>query len=282
MDGNLPEEDKQPISGDHPNSIFSLFGKTHRMNVSEEATSVCSGDICNDERLDESYPDRISSMSEDLGLVWLHVVAPPEMETDLTSVSRELGQLRRRRRRGRGAQDDGRHARRPRRAQEPERRPPGPLPGVDRRHPAGPAPEPQLQAHAAAARALAVPPLGDRYRRQPNDAIDGLEPVLRGPGPARRALPAPRAADDVRGPAAAEAVEEAEGRGHVGRLADRRGGRPRGGFLLGRVDAGGFGATRRPRSHRSRCSSRRPARSARRSTTPTWRRSTSCRRCSKS
>jgi hypothetical protein len=91
MDGNLPSEDKQPISGDHPNSIFSLFGKTHRMNVSEEATSVCSRDICGDVHVEEGYPDRIRSLGEDLGLVWLHVVSPPDMEADLPSVSENWG-----------------------------------------------------------------------------------------------------------------------------------------------------------------------------------------------
>jgi hypothetical protein len=91
MDGNLPSEDKQPISSDHPNSIFSLFAKTHRMNVSEEATSVCSRDLCEDTRPEESYGARLSSMTEDLGLVWLHVVSPPEIENDLASVSENWG-----------------------------------------------------------------------------------------------------------------------------------------------------------------------------------------------
>jgi hypothetical protein len=91
MDGNLPERDKQPISSDHPNSIFSLFGRTHRMNVSEEATTVCSRDLCHDERLEESYGSRMSSMAEDLGLVWLHVVSPPDIEADLASVSENWG-----------------------------------------------------------------------------------------------------------------------------------------------------------------------------------------------
>jgi Sulfatase len=91
MDGNLPAEDKLPTSSDHPNSIFSLFGKTHRMLVSEEATTVCSRDICSDERLAEGYGDRLSSMSEDLGLVWLHVVAPPDIEAELPSVSENWG-----------------------------------------------------------------------------------------------------------------------------------------------------------------------------------------------
>ena len=61
------------------------------MHVSEEATTVCSRDICADERLDEGYGSRLSSMSEDLGLVWLHVVAPPDMEADLPSVSENWG-----------------------------------------------------------------------------------------------------------------------------------------------------------------------------------------------
>jgi Sulfatase len=91
MDGNLPERDKQPISSDHPNSIFSLFAKTHRMNVDEEATSVCSRDLCTDTIGEESYGKRMSSMAEDLGLVWLHVVSPPDIENDLTSVSENWG-----------------------------------------------------------------------------------------------------------------------------------------------------------------------------------------------
>ncbi len=99
MDGNYPEKDHLPTSSDHPNSIFTLFGKTHRMHVSEEATSVCPPDLCEDSRPDESYTKRMESMSEDLGLVWLHVVSPPEIEKDLASVSENWGNF--------GGQDDG-------------------------------------------------------------------------------------------------------------------------------------------------------------------------------
>jgi hypothetical protein len=91
FDGNLPAEDKLPTSADHPHSIFTLLAKTHRLNVSEEATSVCPRDLCKDERLDEPYGDRMKSMFDDLGLVWLHVVSPPGIEHDLTSVSENWG-----------------------------------------------------------------------------------------------------------------------------------------------------------------------------------------------
>ena len=129
MDGNLPDEEKLPTSADHPNSIFTLLGKSHQMNVSEEATTVCPRDLCDDSRLDESYASRLGSLSEDLGLVWLHVVSPPDIEEDLASVSDTWGEFGgdgRRHRRGR---------RRPEHAREPVERPPRAVRAMDRLDP---------------------------------------------------------------------------------------------------------------------------------------------------
>jgi hypothetical protein len=171
MDGDLPEKDKQPISSDHPNSIFTLFAKSHRMNVDEEATAVCPRDLCKDTIGQEDYPKRMSSMAEDLGLVWLHVVSPPDIENDLTSVSENWGNF------GGGDQttaptpssgsgvntranlNRGRAAR----FQEwMNRIVPGNRPALNFKH--------TLMPH--------VPwqylPSGRMYRRQPNDAIPGL------------------------------------------------------------------------------------------------------------
>ena len=91
MDGNYPEKDTLPTSSEHPNSIFALLGKTHRMNVSEEATTVCPSDLCTDSRTEEPFLDRLSSMTDDLSLVYAHVVAPPGVERDLASVSENWG-----------------------------------------------------------------------------------------------------------------------------------------------------------------------------------------------
>jgi hypothetical protein len=173
MDGNLPTREKQPISSDHPNSIFSLFAKTHRMNVSEEATTVCSRDLCEDERLDESYGSRMSSMAEDLGLVWLHVVAPPDIEADLTTVSENWGNFggdqdtaERRPLTDRGEFLNTRanlNSGRPARFQDwIDKIEPGRRPSLNLKH--------TLLPH--------VPwqylPSGRLYRRMPNDAIPGL------------------------------------------------------------------------------------------------------------
>ena len=196
MDGNLPAKDKQPISSDHPNSIFTLFAKSHRLNVDEEATSVCPRDLCTNALGEEAYPKRMSSMAEDLGLVWLHVVSPPDIENDLTSVSENWGNF------GGGDQTEvqapssgsavntranlnsGRSAR----FQDVD--------AADRpRPPAGA----ELQAHADAARAVAVPAVraavpAPAERRDPG----AVEPGLPGHGAARRAAPAPLPPDRLR------------------------------------------------------------------------------------
>jgi len=91
MDGNYPEKGTLPTSSEHPNSIFALLGKSHRMNVSEEATSVCPRDLCKDARQDEPLLNRLGSITGDLSLVYAHVVSPPGLERDLPSVSDTWG-----------------------------------------------------------------------------------------------------------------------------------------------------------------------------------------------
>jgi len=91
MDGKLPDKETLATSAEHPNSIFALLGKSHRMNVSEEATSVCSRDLCEDVRLEEPLAERLGSMTGDLSLVYAHIVSPPGVERDLPTVSENWG-----------------------------------------------------------------------------------------------------------------------------------------------------------------------------------------------
>jgi len=91
MDGNYPRKDTLPTASDHPNSIFTLLGRTYTMNVSEEATSVCPTSLCRDERTEEPFAERMRSIVDDLALVWAHVVAPAHAEDRLPSVSQTWG-----------------------------------------------------------------------------------------------------------------------------------------------------------------------------------------------
>jgi len=103
MDGDYPSKDKLPTSADHPNSIFAILGKTHQMNVSEEATAVCPHKLCKDARLAEPKSGRLKSIADDLSVVYKHMVAPPDVEKSLPSVSDTWGDFSR----GGGGESDG-------------------------------------------------------------------------------------------------------------------------------------------------------------------------------
>jgi len=60
------------------------------MKVSQEATDLCPRDLCEDAS-GESAAARDRALASDLGLVYLHVIAPEGIERDLPSVSDTLG-----------------------------------------------------------------------------------------------------------------------------------------------------------------------------------------------
>ncbi len=183
MDGNYPAKGELPIASDHPNSIFTLLGKTHRMNVSEEATAVCPRSLCEDPRLAPAV--RRTHEVDGRGprpRVAAHGVAAGDREAAGVGV-RQLGQLRRRSERA-----QQRH-----RAREPRRQPQGPL---RRLGPEGHARDwsaAQPQAHAPPARAVAVPARREAVPRRRRPLPGLVEPVLQRRHAGGVPLPAPPA-----------------------------------------------------------------------------------------
>ena len=172
MDGDLPAKDKQPIASDHPNSIFSLFAKSHRMNVDEEATAVCSRRPVHEQDRRGGVPEaHVVDGRGPRARVAACGLAAGDREQPHERLG-ELGQLRRRRPDDRaGADSEGSSVNtranlnrgRAARFQEwMDRIVPGHRPALNFKH--------TLMPH--------VPwqylPSGQLYRRQPNDAIAGL------------------------------------------------------------------------------------------------------------
>jgi hypothetical protein len=90
LTAQLPRKGLLPTTSDHPNSIFTLFGSHYRMNVSEEATSLCPEQLCHESR-GGGFAARMRSLGSDLGLVYLHVALPEALEEELPSVSQTWG-----------------------------------------------------------------------------------------------------------------------------------------------------------------------------------------------
>jgi hypothetical protein len=90
LTGKVAERYHPPILSSYPHNLFTLLGRDYRMKVSQEATDLCPRDLCEDAS-GESAAARDRALASDLGLVYLHVIAPEGIERDLPSVSDTLG-----------------------------------------------------------------------------------------------------------------------------------------------------------------------------------------------
>lgn len=86
--GRYPDPDKLPIASDHPENVFTLLGGRYRLNVSESQTRVCPPQLCRNVKL-PGTAERARSLYSDVGIVYLHLVAPPEYEARLPAITEQ-------------------------------------------------------------------------------------------------------------------------------------------------------------------------------------------------
>src|SRR4051794_30977813 len=87
MTGDMWHEHAIPIAAEYPHNLFTLFGKSYRMRVSEEATDFCPVKLCHQSGASSS------SVFKDAGLVYLHQISPKPLEKKLTPVNETLGKF---------------------------------------------------------------------------------------------------------------------------------------------------------------------------------------------
>nr|MBA3420522.1 sulfatase-like hydrolase/transferase [Thermoleophilaceae bacterium] len=87
LTGRRPRPGSLPIAADHPRSLFTLLGGSYRMNVFEEATSVCPDDLCHQGSREGGLGRRTRSLASDLAVVFGHIALPDELGAKLPSVS---------------------------------------------------------------------------------------------------------------------------------------------------------------------------------------------------
>ena len=85
LTGQNPKPGALPIAQDHPDNIFTLLGSRYDMDAYESVTQLCPEELC--ERRHDSFADRITSLTDDLEVVYGHLVLPKRLEADLPSVT---------------------------------------------------------------------------------------------------------------------------------------------------------------------------------------------------
>jgi hypothetical protein len=75
-----------PIFASHPRNLFTLLGADYRMNVVETYTRLCPEVVCKREASPVPEDEPVSLYS-DVGLVYLHLLAPPRLEETLPPIT---------------------------------------------------------------------------------------------------------------------------------------------------------------------------------------------------
>jgi Sulfatase len=81
VDGQLPHKGTQPVVQDHNPNLFTVLGPTYRMNVAEEATSLCPSEFCRG-----AGPSN-GSFWDDTRVVLNHIFRPDDQRESLPSIS---------------------------------------------------------------------------------------------------------------------------------------------------------------------------------------------------
>ena len=87
MTGDMWHEHALPIAAEYPHNLFTLFGKSYRLKVGEEATDLCPVKLCHQKGASSA------SVFNDAGLVYLHQISPKPLEKKLTPVNETLGKF---------------------------------------------------------------------------------------------------------------------------------------------------------------------------------------------
>ena len=85
LTGEKPVPGSLPISSQHPDTLFTMLARTHRLNVHEEITQMCPEQLCRGSR--ESLGRRMRSLASDSWVVYRRLVLPPRLRRGLPDIT---------------------------------------------------------------------------------------------------------------------------------------------------------------------------------------------------
>lgn len=93
LTGTRPKRRRGPTFAEYPRNIFTLLGGDYRMNVVESATRLCPRAVCKGpppaEATVEEPVEEPASLYSDVGVVYLHLVAPPRLAETLPPITEQ-------------------------------------------------------------------------------------------------------------------------------------------------------------------------------------------------
>ena len=86
--GLLPHDGESPVAASHPKSIFTLFGESMELKVTESITRLCPASLCS---LDSRHQGGLRALVDDAGDVMRSRLAPNPSEEDPVAGAEDAG-----------------------------------------------------------------------------------------------------------------------------------------------------------------------------------------------
>lgn len=88
LTGNYPREFVSQSHTNYPDTLFTMLADSHRMNVFESTTSLCSPELCpHSIKLTKTGLVRLKILLADVSAIYLHIIAPPSMNSRLPVIN---------------------------------------------------------------------------------------------------------------------------------------------------------------------------------------------------
>jgi len=88
LTGNYPKKFISQSHRNYPNTLFTLLAESHRMNVFESTTSMCSPDLCSSSiKLTRNTTSRIKLLLADVSAVYLQIIATDSVSARLPVIN---------------------------------------------------------------------------------------------------------------------------------------------------------------------------------------------------
>lgn len=88
LTGNYPKEFVSQSFLNYPDTLFTMLAKSHRMNVFESTTTLCSPELCTDSaKLSKPALLRNKFLLADVSAIYLHILAPASLASRLPVIN---------------------------------------------------------------------------------------------------------------------------------------------------------------------------------------------------
>jgi len=95
LTGQMPvHTDRLPFERDYPDNVFTLLGGAYRMRIHETLTRLCPRALVSGGQSDPDFLPRMGMLTDDLSLVYGHIVLPEGIRSRLPSVTVGWGAFR--------------------------------------------------------------------------------------------------------------------------------------------------------------------------------------------